>query len=222
MRIAILGGTGDIGAGLALRFARDTDHSVIIGSRKHEKALDKASEYREALSERGHDHNVSGTVNETAADEGDVVIAGIPPKYVTSTVESLAGALSDGTILVSPAVRMNRDRSGFHYDQPAEGSVAEALAAVAPDEVPVVAAYQNLAAGVLSNLDAELGADVVVTGDDDDATATVRELTEEIDGLRALDGGMLANSAEVEGITPLLINLAMNNDGMHNLGVRFE
>ena len=58
--------------------------------------------------------------------------------------------------------------------------------------------------------------------DDEEATATVRELTEEIEGLRALDGGALANSAEVESITPLLINLAMNNDGMHDLGVRFQ
>lgn len=78
------------------------------------------------------------------------------------------------------------------------------------------------AAGALSALDNDLDADVVVTGDDGDAKRTVRRLAEDVDGLRALDGGPLANSDVVESVTPLLINLAMNDDGMHDLGVRFQ
>lgn len=222
MEIAILGGTGDIGEGLALRFARDTNHSVVVGSRKEEKALDKAAEYRDRLQTHGTDADVSGTDNETAAEGADVVIAGIPPQYVVSTVESLVSTLAEEAILVSPAVAMTRDESGFHYDPPADGSIAGALEGAVPDDVPVVGAFQNLAAGALSDLETEITADVVVTGDDPDAKATVADLAEEVDGLRALDGGPLANSAEVESITPLLINLAMNNDGMHDLGVRFE
>jgi len=125
-------------------------------------------------------------------------------------------------VLVSPAVQMARDAAGFHYDPPEGGTVAESIAAAAPDGVPVVGAFQNLAAGALSDLDNDLAADVIVTGDDEDAKATVRALAEDIDGLRALDGGPLANTGVVESVTPLLINLAMNNDGMHDLGVRFQ
>ena len=221
MQIAILGGTGNIGEGIALRFARDTDHSVVVGSRKEEKALDKAEEYRERLSAHSTGAELVGTDNESAAENADVVIAGIPPQYVVSTVESLASVLSEDAILVSPAVAMARDESGFHYDPPAEGSIAIALRGAVPDDVPVVGAFQNLAAGALSDLSTEITADVIVTGDDRETKTTVADLAEEVDGLRAFDGGALANSAEVESITPLLINLAMNNDGMHDLGVRF-
>lgn len=222
MQIAILGGTGDIGEGLALRFARDTEHSVIVGSRKEEKALDKAAEYRDRLEVHGTDEDLVGTDNESAAEAADIVVAGIPPKYVRSTVESLAPVLGKETILVSPAVAMARDEAGFHYDSPTEGSLAGALDAAVSNDVSVVGAFQNLAAGALSDLETEIAADVIVTGDDQDAKATVAGLAEEVDGLRALDGGPLANSAEVESITPLLINLAMNNDGMHDLGVQFR
>jgi NADPH-dependent F420 reductase len=99
--------------------------------------------------------------------------------------------------------------------------VAELAADTASDDVPVIGAFQNLAAGALSDLDRDLDLDVVVTGDDDDAKRTVLNLVSDLDGLRSLDGGALSNSAEVESITPLLINLAMNNDGMIDLGVRF-
>jgi NADPH-dependent F420 reductase len=222
MEIALLGGTGDIGEGLALRWARDTDHSVIIGSRDSDKAERKADEYYSLLKESGHAPDVAGYSNETAAELADVVVVSVPPEYATSTVETVAPSLSDDDILVSPAVQMARDSAGFHYDPPESGTVAEAIEAVAPDDVPVVGAFQNLAAGALSNLDSDLAADVIVTGDDDDAKGTVKALAEDIEGLRALDGGPLANTGVVESVTPLLINLAMNNDGMHDLGVRFQ
>ena len=95
-------------------------------------------------------------------------------------------------------------------------------AAAAPDEVPVVGAFHNLAAGRLADLDSDLGIDTLVVADDDDAKATVSGLAEDIEGLRALDAGGLANAAEIESLTPLLINVAMNNDGLHDLGVRFD
>ena len=222
MEIALLGGTGDIGEGLALRWARDTDHTVHIGSRKPEKAATRAEEYRSMLEERGFEFDIEASGNETATRESSVVVVSVPPDYVTDTVEAVADGLDEGDILVSPAVAMARDKAGFHYDQPEAGSVAEAIAEVAPDGIPVVGAFQNLAAGALSNLDNELDYDVVVTGDDEDAKAVVADLGNEIEGIRALRGGPLSTSAEVESITPLLINLAMNNDGMHDLGVTFH
>jgi NADPH-dependent F420 reductase len=116
---------------------------------------------------------------------------------------------------------MKRDEDGFHYNQPGVGSVTELAANAAPDDTPVVGAFHNLAAGRLANLDAELDWDTVVVGDDGDAKDTVSELAEAIDGLRALDGGPLSNAAEVEAVTPLLINVARHNERMHDLGVKF-
>ncbi|UHQ95272.1 NADPH-dependent F420 reductase [Haloterrigena alkaliphila] len=222
MEIALLGGTGDIGQGLALRWARDTDHSVIIGSRDADKAERKANEYYSSLKDTGVTPDIAGYSNETAADSAEVVVVSVPPEYAPQTVDTVAPVLGEDDVLVSPAVQMSRDASGFHYDPPEIGSVAEAIDHVAPDSVPVVSAFQNLAAGALSDLENDLEADVVVTGDDSEAKETVTALAEDIDGLRALDGGPLANTGVVESVTPLLINLAMNNDGMHDIGVRFE
>ncbi|WP_336000464.1 NADPH-dependent F420 reductase [Halorientalis halophila] len=222
MRVALLGGTGDIGEGIALRLARDADHEVHIGSRDAEKAERRAAEYVELLGDRGHDVVVSGHGNQAATAAADVVVVSVPPEYAASTVEAVAEDLDEGDVLVCPATQMDRDEDGFHYDPPSAGSVAEAVAAAAPAGVPVVGAFQNVAAGALTDLDNDLEVDVVMTGDDADAKETIRGLVEAIDGIRALDGGGLANSSEVESITPLLINLAMNNDGMHDLGVRFQ
>lgn len=222
MEIALLGGTGDIGQGLALRWARDTDHSVIIGSRDADKAEQKANEYYSLLKKTGITPDIAGYSNETAADSAEVVVVSVPPEYAPQTVETVAPVLGEDDVLVSPAVQMSRDASGFHYDPPETGSVAEEIDRAAPDDVPVVSAFQNLAAGALSDLENDPEADVVVTGDDGEAKETVMALAEDIDGLRALDGGPLANTGVVESVTPLLINLAMNNDGMHDLGVRFE
>ena len=222
MRVALLGGTGDIGEGMALRWARDTDHEIVIGSRNAEKGESRAADYRDRLSERGVDTDISGTDNASAAAGSRIVVASVPPAYAADTIEAVHDDLAEEAIVVSPAVAMARNGSGFHYDTPEAGSVAEAVAATTPAEVPVVSAFQNLAAGALTDLDRELALDVVVSGDDADAKSVLMELAEEIDGLRALDAGPLANSAEIESITPLLINLAMNNDGMHDLGVRFQ
>ncbi len=220
MQIALLGGTGDIGEGLALRLARDTDHQVIVGSREAGKAEAAADEYEAALADRGHSDDIEAAENATAAADADVVVCSVPAYYLSDTIEAVADDLAD-TVLVSPAVGMQRDESGVGYNPPGVGSVTALAAAVAPDDVPVVGAFHNLAAARLSTLDADLDWDVPVVGDDAEAKATVSELTDDIDGLRALDAGGLDNASEVEAVTPLLINLAANNDGMHDLGVKF-
>ena len=220
MQIALLGGTGDIGEGLALRIARDTDHEVRIGSRKTEKAESAAEEYRAELDERGVDATVTGHENPAAAAPADIAIAAVPAYYLSDTVEAVADELDD-SILVSPAVGMQRDEDGLHYNPPGLGSVTALAVKAAPDDVPVVGAFHNLAAAKLADLDAELDWDVPVVADDDDAKAAVVDLTSELETLRALDAGPLANASEVESLTPLLINLAANNDGMHDLGVKF-
>jgi NADPH-dependent F420 reductase len=216
----LIGGTGDIGEGLALRWGLDTDHTVVVGSRDAERAAEHAADYEAAVADAGGSADVTGTDNVAAADGADVVVLSVPPFHVGDTVEAIADVLTG--ILVSPAVGIKRDETGFHYRPPPTGSVTELVAERAPDGIPVVGAFHNLAAGRLAALDAALDVDVLVVGDDDDATATVRALAEDIDGLRALGAGGLANAAEVESVTPLLINVAHENDGLRDLGVRFE
>jgi len=221
MRIALLGGTGDIGEGLALRWAFDTNHEILIGSRDPGRAREKAAEYETELDSRGVECDVLGFGNEMAADRADVVVLAVPAYHAEDTVEAVRDRLDEDTILVSPGVGMKRDDDGFHYNRPSAGSVTELVADAAPEDVPVVGAFQNLSADRLANLDVELDLDTLVVGDDRDAKGTVTMLAERIEGLRALDAGPLSVAAEVEALTPLLINLALNNRGMHDVGVTF-
>lgn len=221
MHVAVLGGTGDIGEGLAVRIARDTDHDVLVGSRDQDRAATAAEEYETVLDQHGVDVTIEGLANPEAASEGDVVVLAVPAYYLVDTIESVEGELGDA-ILVSPAVGMKRDEGGMSYNPPSAGSVTELAVKAAPDETPVVGAFHNLAAGALADPTVDLDWDVVVVGDDDAAKSTVTSLVEAIEGLRPLDAGGVSNAAEVESLTPLLINLATNNEGMHDLGITFQ
>ena len=222
MRIALLGGTGDIGEGLALRWGYHSSHDVVIGSRDPDAAHAAADEYEATLDAHGRDAKVTGFENAMAADRADVVVLAVPPYHVADTVESVADVLGAGDILVTPAAGLTRDESGFHYHPPSAGSVTALVADAAPDDVPVVGAFHSLAAGRLADLDADLDVDTLLLADDEGAKDTVAGLAADIDGLRALDAGGLANAAEVESLTPLLINVAERNDGLADLGVRFQ
>jgi NADPH-dependent F420 reductase len=222
MRIALLGGTGDIGQGLALRWGYDSSHELLIGSRNPEKARTKAEEYETELGSRGTETSIKGFENAMAADRADVVVLAVPAYHLVDTVEAIADRLDDDTILVTPAVGMKRDDEGFHYNRPGAGSVAALAAEAKPDDVPLVGAFHNLPAGGLANLDRDFEWDTLVFGDDEDAKSIVSDLAKDIEGLRPLDVGGLANAAEVEAITPLLINVAAENKQMHDLGVRFQ
>ena len=221
MRIALCGGTGDIGEGLALRWARDTDHDLLVGSRDPEKARAAVERYEEELDARGITSSIAGFANGMAADRADVVLACVPAYHLVDTIEAVADRLDD-TILVSPAVGMQREEGGFQYNRPSAGSVTALAASAAPEDVPVVGAFHSLAAGRLADLGTEIDADTLVVGDNEEAKTTVADLAEGIDGLRALDAGPIANAAPVESLTPLLINLAQYNYELSDVGVRFE
>ena len=223
MRVALLGGTGDIGEGLALRWAAQTNHEIVIGSRDADKAASRADDYHEEITTRGTDCTIRGTSNPEACVGADVVVLSVPAMYVAQTVEAVADTLDDDAILVSPAVNMERDENGFHYVQPSDANSVTAVAAeAAPPDIPVVGAFHNISADRLADLDSEISMDTLIVGDDSSATATVGKLAEEIDGLRAVSAGSIANAKEVESITPLLINIAIENEGMHHIGVQFE
>lgn len=222
MRIALLGGTGDIGQGLALRWGFDTSHEILIGSRDPEKARTMAEEYETELDSRGIETDIKGFENSMAADRASVVVLTVPAYHLVDTIEDIADRLDSETILVTPAVGMKRDDDGLHYNRPGAGSVAALAADAKPDDVPLVGAFHNLPAGGLANLDREFEWDTLVFGDDGDAKSIVTDLAAGIKGLRPLDIGGLANAAEVEAVTPLLINIAIENDDLHDLGVKFQ
>ena len=222
MRIALLGGTGDLGEGLALRWAFHTNHDVVIGSRDPDDAHAAADEYADIVAERGRDVKITGFENGMAAARADVVVLAVPPYHVADTVESVADGLASDDVVVTPAAGMQRDEAGFHAHPPTAGSVTALVADAAPEGVPVVGAFHSLSAGRLADLDADLGIDALLVGDDGRAKDVVAGLIADVDGLRALDAGGLANAAEVESLTPLLINLARENDDLADLGVSFR
>ncbi|QCC49012.1 NADPH-dependent F420 reductase [Halobellus limi] len=222
MRIALLGGTGDVGEGLALRLGRDTDHELVIGSRDPGKARRCAEDYLERIGGFAESATVEGDSNRAATEGADIVVLAVPPEHVVDTIEAVSGALDEETIVVSPAVKMSRDDDGFHYERAeAEKSITAAAAEAVPANVPVVGTFHNLPAKRLAALDTELGLDAAIVADDEAAAETVAAVIADVEGLRAVYAGPISNAVEVESITPLLINLAVKNDGMHDVGVRF-
>lgn len=212
MKIAILGGTGDEGLGLAMRFAK-AGHEVIIGSRSAERAQDAASKVRETVPTA----QVSGMGNADAAAAAEMVIVSVPYAAQRDTLTALAPLLA-GKLLVSVVVPLQFGKGGPHALRVSEGSAAEEARALVPD-ARVVSAFHNLSATKLMDVEADLDCDVVVCSDDPEAKRTVMELAETMRGVRALDGGSLAYSRYVEDITALL--LALNRRHRAHASIKF-
>jgi hypothetical protein len=217
MKIAVLGGTGHIGVGIALRFAM-LGHEVIVGSRELEKANAKAKEYKAILEKKGVKGNIVGMRNEDAAKEAEISIFTIPYKHAYPTAEALKESLK-GKVVVSPIVPMEKKGRFFFYTPPDEGSAAQKLASILT-ESRIVSAFQTIPAEKFANLNSNFEWDILVSSDDDGAKRKVIELINQIGGLRAVDAGPLAASRLVESITPLLINIMLRNE-MRDIGVKF-
>jgi len=197
--IAVLGGTGKEGNGLALRWAHK-GHRVILGSRSAEKAQDAAAAMNETL---GTDL-VSGAANAEAAAGADIVVLAVPFAAQQSTAAEAAEGL-DGKILIDVTVPLVPPKVG-RVQLPNGGSAVEALQKTLGDGVRVVSAFQNISSHHLSELDEEVDCDVLVCADDPEAADTVVGLAQEI-GLRAWNAGPLCNSVVSEGLTSVLITL---------------
>ncbi|GAA4869190.1 NADPH-dependent F420 reductase [Actinomycetospora straminea] len=199
LTVGVLGGTGAQGKGLALRWAC-AGISVVIGSRDAGRAEVAAKEYREAT---GVDH-VRGTDNATCAAESDVVLAAIPWESHAETLRSLAAPLT-GKILVDCVNPIGFDKKGPYPLPVEEGSVAQQAEHLLPQS-RVTAAFHNVSAVLLADLEqSEVDCDVLVLGDDRDATDVVRALADAIPGMRGIYGGRLRNAYQVECLTANLI-----------------
>jgi hypothetical protein len=194
--IGILGGTGDQGRGLARRFAL-AGHPVIIGSRRHERAHAAAQEIG---------YGVCGLANADAAREASVVIAAVPWEGHGELLSGLTAELT-GKIVVDCVNPLGFDERGAYSLKVAEGSAAEQAAALLPGS-RVVAAFHHVSAILL--LDPEIDTidlDVLVLGDDRQATDLVQALAARIPGVRGIYAGRLRNCGQVEALTANLVSI---------------
>ncbi|KAF5415568.1 MAG: F420-dependent NADP reductase [Candidatus Methanogaster sp.] len=208
MKIAILGGTGDIGEGFVLNWAGN--HHIRIGSRKADKAEAAAESYRGTLAGHEMKGDILGFDNMTAAEGADVIILTVPYKHISGVIDTVRPVL-DCQIVISPVVPMMKTEY-FEYTPPTQGSAAEEIRDMLPEGICVVAAYHTIASGRLCSLDPTFRCDVLICGDDRHSKDVVIDLTDEIECLRPLDAGPLAAARTTESLTPMLRNLAMLND----------
>jgi NADPH-dependent F420 reductase len=216
VKIGIVGGTGDIGEGMALRLSPVFD--VIVGSREADKAEATCRLGRETLKSRGKECSLTGVSNQEAVDRADVVVLAIPFKHLAPTLEGLHGF--EGKIVVSPVNPMEK-RDHFTFVPPPEGSAALMARRMLPPSARLCSAFNTIAANKWKALDEELAYSVPVCGDDADAKHQVMEIVNRISRLQAFDAGPLAVSSMVEALTPLLLNIARYNR-MRDVGIQFR
>src|SRR5512139_3140624 len=198
--IAVLGGTGPQGRGLARRFAA-AGLSVVIGSRKAERAQSTAAELAEATG-----GSVAGAANADAAAQGDLVIVAVPWDGHRELLVELAPVL-EGKIVVDCVNPMGFDGKGAFALPVEEGSAAQQAEALLPGS-RVVAALHHVSAVLLEDPSVEsMDTDVMVLGDDREATDAVRELADKIPGMRGIFAGRLRNAHQVEALTCNLISI---------------
>lgn len=214
MKIGIIGGTGDIGEGMAMRLSPKFD--VIVGSREKEKADASCESCIGTLAKRGQECSLSGECNQGVVDQADVIILAIPFKHLFLTVHGLTGFA--GKIVVSPINPMEKGEF-FACTPPEEGSAALMVRRLLPD-AKVCTAFNAIAANKWRALDESLSYSVPVCGNDAEAKRQVMGIVNQVSQLQAFDAGPLAASCLVESLTPLLLNIARYNK-LRDVGVRF-
>jgi NADPH-dependent F420 reductase len=200
LTVAVLGGTGPQGRGLARRFAA-AGIRVVIGSRSAERAEATAADIA-----AGAATDVHGADNLAAATSGDIVVVAVPWDGHAALLAEVADALS-GKVVVDCVNPLGFDKQGAFALPVAEGSAAQQAAALLPDST-VVAAFHHVSAVTLEDPEvASVDTDVLVLGDDRDATELVQALAGVIPGVRGVYGGRLRNAHQVEALTANLISV---------------
>lgn len=199
LTIAVIGGTGKEGSGLAMRWALN-GYRVILGSRDAERAAQKAVELNEIL----EGDYLMGQDNETAASRADIVVLSVPYDAHRATIEQLRDVLA-GKILVDVTVPLVPPNVRVVHIPDGKSAALEALSYLG-DTVRLVSAFQNVSAVKLKDPQAEIDCDVLVCSDDTDAKSQVIKLVEAA-GMRGIDAGPLANAAAAEALTPVLLHI---------------
>src|SRR5579859_3236881 len=215
--IAILGGTGPEGMGLANRLARAGEH-IVIGSRDAARAQDAARQLRDGA---GSAAQIDGAENAGAAAQCDVAVLTLPFSGQAALLKQLKNVWKPGTVVIDTTVPLAATVGGSATRVIGvwQGSAAEQTKELLPAGVSVAAAFQNLGAELLSK-DENVDCDILVCSDDDKAKQIAFELVEKIPGARALNGGKLENARIVESLTALLVGINMRYK-VHSAGIRF-
>src|ERR1700693_1573606 len=216
-KIAILGGTGAEGSGLAFRLAKAGEH-ILIGSREAARAQETVRLLRERI---GSAAQIEGMDNPTAAAAGDVAVLTVPFSGVVALLKQLKSVWKPGTIVIDTTVPLAATIGGAATRLLGvwQGSAAEQTRELLPDSAGLGAAVPNLGAGLLAR-DAPVDCDVLVCSDDEKAKHVAFELVSLIPGARPLNGGKLENARIVESLTALLVGLNMRYK-VHGAGIRF-
>ena len=203
MIVSILGGTGEQGPGMALRWAK-AGTQVIIGSRQQSKAEQIANELNGELNEE----LIQGMANPEAAAAAEVVALTVPFSAHKNTIDSVKRHLK-GKIFIDVCVPLDPENPRKML-MPEAGSATEEAQAILGDDVRVVAAFQNVAAHELRHLDHDIDCDVLVCGNNREARHVVIDLVKQM-GLQPVDGGLAYNARVAESLTALLIGLNIRN-----------
>ena len=206
MKVAVIGGTGPQGLGIAKRFAI-AGVEVIVGSRKEEKALTVVEETIEEL--KDYDLNIVGMANEDAEKAGDVLILTVPLAAQKPTLEGIKEFCTD-KIVLDATVPLETAIGGkpFRFIDLMEGSAAERTAKILDGTgAKVICAFCNISNSHLSNIPNDIDCDCLIAGDDNEAKGIATELINKLPGVRTIDTGILEKSRVIEKITPLLIGL---------------
>jgi len=216
-RIAILGGTGAEGSGLAYRWAK-AGEQVLIGSRDGARAAETAKQLRERI---GGAAQIEGKDNASAAAACEVAVMTVPFSGAAALLKQLKGVWKPGTVVIDTTVPLAATVGGAATRTLGvwQGSAAEQTRELLPPGVSLAAALQNLGAASLAG-DGPVECDVLVCSDDEKAKQVAAELVGKIPGARALNGGKLENARIVESLTALLIGLNMRYK-VHGAGIRF-
>lgn len=222
MRIGIIGGTGGMGEGFALRWC--FRHDVFVGSRDSKKAEEAAEKYLKVAREvygQSMTGSIIGEDNTAVAKKSDLLILSIPYEHIDDTCSRIMDEVGSGCIIVSPIVPMSRTESGFTYTPVEQGTTPAAcmVAEKLPPRYRIVSAFHTISEVKLRNVKESLDADTFVCGDDLNTVATLNNLVSEISGLRSIYLGPLSLTYQAEILTPMLLNAAKRIK-MKNLGIR--
>ena len=218
MKIGIIGGTGGMGEGFALRWS--FNHDILIGSRDKQKA-EKAAEDTLSNIKSTYADKIKGTIsgndNISIARDSDVLILSIPYDNIYGTCKDISNAISENCIVISPIVPMGRNDNGFYYIPMEEGKksagvlVAENLSGCNK----VVSAFHTISEIKLRDLKTPMNIDTFVCTDNKESLSTVNGLISEIEGLRSIYLGPLSLSYQAEVMTPMILNASKQNKLKH-------
>ena len=215
--IAVIGGTGDQGFGLVLRFLK-AGENVVIGSRQQQKAEDAAKRASDIL---GGNVPISGMENPKAAAAADIIVMSVPFAAHVDMIKSVHDSIQPDDLFVDVVVPLSTAVGGGAATALGvwEGSAAQQAVRLLPPHTKVASAFHNVVAEALQDIGKKVDSDVIVCSDSQETRKAVMELATEIPGVRAIDGGRLENSRIVEQVTALLIGINIRYK-VNNAGIR--